>query len=83
MSGRRPSDDELAERFHEAGRKVKLGGLYRHRKTGRTYVLSGLSLDEATLEPVVIYWPRPHAGPAWTRPLASFLERFTPIGEDG
>lgn len=58
-------------------------GIYRHYKGGQ-YLVVGLAVEEATLNPVVIYRPKQEIMPAdvrekvgmsvsyWTRPLESF-----------
>lgn len=58
---------------------IKVGGVYRHYKTGGDYELVGFGRIEATLEEVVFYkslqaskgFP---AGTVWVRPITSFLE---------
>lgn len=63
--------------YREAGR-------YRHYKGGEYEVL-GIAINEATLEPVVVYKPlgtgprakflQEYGATMWTRPLANFNEQ--------
>ena len=44
----------------------------RHRKTGGIYTVMALALEEATLEPVVVYCGA--TGQVWTRPASEFFD---------
>jgi hypothetical protein len=58
--------------------KLELGALYRHTASGMLYSPELLALDEATLQPMVVYRQvGDRRGPCWVRPLPAFLERFT------
>lgn len=74
------SDEEL-KRARDAVRScgVAVGEWWRHSKRGTVYVIVALTLDEATLTPVVHY--RDVAGPSdeipWSRNIAPFLSNVT------
>ena len=52
--------------------EVRAGQRWRHLKTGGMYTVIATGLDEATLEPVVIY--AGGDGVVWVRSLRIFLE---------
>jgi hypothetical protein len=52
-----------------------LGGIWRHKKTGRIYSILQKVIIESTLEPGVVYWCSGDLIP-FVRPVAEFLERF-------
>lgn len=53
------------------------GSVWHHLKSGKTYTVTGIGLQEATLEPVVLYalepWQDPHPV-TWVRPVEEFLD---------
>lgn len=65
-----PKDRALAL-LAESG--VARGQIWRHRKSGDDYVVTGVALDEPTLAPMVVY---KSAECQWIRALAVFLDRF-------
>jgi hypothetical protein len=72
---RRKTERELKEMLAEAAKLVKVGGRYRHNKSGREYTVVDLVLWEATEEVAVIY--RPEYGDSkllWARTVAVFVE---------
>ena len=71
----RPTDDELAERLRAACQQVPPGTAWLHHR-GRAAKVLTVTLDEATLEPLVVY-VEPGASVRWARTLADFLARFT------
>lgn len=70
-------DAELIARLEGTPERFSL---WRHAK-GEVMRVVCTAIDEATLEPVVIYY---HAAKGsflcFSRPLANFLDRFTPEG---
>jgi hypothetical protein len=59
---------------------VPTSTLWRHRKTGGVYTISGMCQIEATNEPGVLYSSVQHEGPLWCRPISEFIDgRFEPI----
>ena len=70
------SDEEIRLLNIVACSKVQIGGLYRHKKTGRVYSVALVALREEDLEPVVVYSHVTSDRNYWTRPLSMFLERF-------
>lgn len=64
--------EQLHDRLRAAASRVYIGRHYRHYKGGE-YVVTGLALDEATLDVVVVY--RPYYGEydiSFTRPLPAW-----------
>lgn len=61
---------ELAERLCDARELLPIGSTWRHWK-GADYVVMYVSLDEATLQPLVTYR---HDGLAFTRTLEEWTE---------
>lgn len=53
---------------------------YRHRRTGKTYVLTSVSLRESDLTLLVHYVPTECRGVTFTRPLVEFQEKFEEHG---
>ncbi len=53
---------------------VPVSTLWRHRKSGGVYVISGICQIEATNEPGVLYSSVQTEGPLWCRPLAEFTD---------
>jgi hypothetical protein len=53
---------------------VPISTLWRHRKTGGVYVISGFCQIEATNELGVLYSSVQTEGPLWCRPLAEFID---------
>lgn len=56
--------------------EVKIGGVYRHFKTGKEYKVIGVAKHSETLEDLVVYealYDNPTAK-LWARPLSMFLE---------
>ena len=62
---------------------------WSHKRSGLMYTVIGLGLEEATLNPVVLYKRLDPAlpyfdrvdvkNPIWTRPVAEFLEKFEQV----
>lgn len=53
--------------------------LWIHMKTGHRYTILYHGLQEASLEPVVIYTLHDEDGPVWVRPAKEFFDgRFVP-----
>lgn len=70
---------ELAEELHEtASALAEKSVRYRHRRTGKTYVLTSVSFRESDLAMLVSYVPTECRGVTFTRPLVEFQERFVP-----
>jgi hypothetical protein len=86
--GRKKSWEELGEMIGEAGRRVEVGGLYRHSKTGGLYRVVDLALLEATEEVGVVYRAEYGEKLVWVRSLGNFLEevegvkRFEKVEEE-
>ena len=49
---------------------------FKHRVSGRIYVVQGVVLDEATLKPLVIYRSVDQKNVPWARPQEDFLNKF-------
>ena len=75
--------DELRRRIGDAigddRHRLHEGDEYRHRKTGRRYVLLGVALVEKLCTPAAMYRSLDD-GIAWVRPVAEFKDRFERIG---
>lgn len=56
---------------------VKIGGRYRHFKTGKEYIVTGIAKHSETLEDMVVYEPQYADSPAklWVRPIVMFEEK--------
>ena len=57
---------------------VPIGSLWSHVDTGAVYVVTALSIDEATLEWLVSYTPVDRSSLIWTRKYDVFKTRFKP-----
>jgi hypothetical protein len=53
---------------------IEPGQVYRHYKGG-LYVIVAVAIDEASLEPMVVYRSN-RRGTTWIRTLANFIERI-------
>ncbi len=52
--------------------------LMKHKKTGGVYQITSLAIQEATMEPAVVY-SSVETGALWTRPAKEFFDgRFEP-----
>lgn len=56
---------------------IPIGVEYRHKKSGRLYIVSGISINESDLKPVVQYYDEgaQYIIP-WSRPADEFREKF-------
>jgi hypothetical protein len=82
--GRHKTDEELKGMLNEAGKLVKVGGRYRHSKSGGEYTVVELAFWEATEEVAVIY--RREYGDEkflWARTLAVFWRMWRLMGFGG
>lgn len=70
------SHDELNKRISEAGKKVVVGGVYKHYKYPyREYYVENLAIQEATEKVCVIYKDiKSISAPSFVRDLDSWLE---------
>ncbi|MBC7286133.1 MAG: hypothetical protein H5U12_32955 [Hoeflea sp.] len=73
---KRLTPDELVERMLDADRRIPLLSALRHGKSGDMYRVYAIALDEATLEPVVIYAPENRPDIRFARPLCEVLAKF-------
>jgi hypothetical protein len=72
--------DEARQKLSDSG--VRPGDIYRHYKGGSRYVVVALAIQEATLEPMVIYRRESdfYGVIAWSRPLSEWNEYPTVEG---
>lgn len=73
MSGKR-NYDELRGVVAEAGKKIEVGGRYRHPKSGGEYEVVDLVLIEADEEVGVVYEAVERRGLRWLRTVENFCE---------
>lgn len=52
-----------------------VGSVWQHWK-GAYYIVRGMAINEADLQPLVLYSPEDGNGPIWARPLADWGQRF-------
>jgi hypothetical protein len=57
----------------------KIGTVWRHIKTGDTYISKGIALDEATMTVCIIYYKADEEDIKWVRPYSIFNSRFQRI----
>ena len=57
------------------------GAVYRHGKSGRTYLLHDLVFRESDCEVCAVYHADGKAALMFVRPLSEFLSKYTATGE--
>ncbi len=59
---------------------LKLAGVYRHIKTGNSYIIIKFATHTETQEALVIYTrvDSPAMDEIWARPIGLFLQKFEP-----
>lgn len=63
----------LKKILQAAKTEITIGGRYRHYKGGE-YIVGDIILDEATLEPLVVYQAQYDDRLTFARPISSWLE---------
>jgi hypothetical protein len=71
--GRRKTDEELKSMLSEAAKLVKVGGRYRHSKSGGEYIVTDLVLVEATENVGVVYSAEYGERFRWLRSVDDFV----------
>ena len=75
---------QLAAAFEAAQAEVKIGGIYRHFRSGDNYRILGLGLTESNEAPAVIYQRLDDPNKiTWVRPLHGDSGWLTPAVRDG
>jgi hypothetical protein len=70
---RRKTEQEFKDMLSEAAKLVKVGGRYRHSKSGGEYTVVDLALIEATEKVGVVYLAEYDERFKWLRPVDDFV----------
>lgn len=76
-------DEKLLQKsINDAKKKIKIGGIYRHYKSGDLYRVLDLGIIEGTDRVCVIYEAQYGRKIVWVRDADSFNEKVSYLGKD-